>query len=76
MLHSLSNMLLLAYYIQGAKVVVQTDSDKTVKNIYFQINVMVRTFHTYPELLLIDATYKLNDQSADAFVCTHNSRWK
>ena len=40
--------------------VVFTESDSTVKSIYFQTKEMARMFDTYP-VLLIDANYKLND---------------
>ena len=52
----------------GAIVVIHTDSDKTVQSIYFQTKEMVRTFRAYPELLLIDATYKLNDLQMPLYV--------
>uniref|UniRef100_A0A1X7VBJ7 ZSWIM1/3 RNaseH-like domain-containing protein n=1 Tax=Amphimedon queenslandica TaxID=400682 RepID=A0A1X7VBJ7_AMPQE len=47
--------------VEGAKVVVFTDSDKTVRSIDFQTKEMIQTFQAYTELLLIDETYKYND---------------
>ena len=38
-----------------------TDSDNTLMGIMFQDGIMKTVFSAYPELLLVDATYKLND---------------
>ena len=38
-----------------------TDSDNTLMGIMFQNGIMKTVFSAYPELLLVDATYKLND---------------
>ena len=37
------------------------DENKILKGILFQTQEMHRSFAAYPELVLIDATYKLND---------------
>eukprot|EP00794_Sanderia_malayensis_P013300 gene13300-14673_t len=46
---------------QGAAVDVTVDDTGTVQAIYFQTKEMKSTFAAYPELVLVDATYKLND---------------
>lgn len=38
-----------------------TDSENTLTGIMFQDGIMKSVFSSYPELLLVDATYKLND---------------
>uniref|UniRef100_A0A1X7V8N3 ZSWIM1/3 RNaseH-like domain-containing protein n=1 Tax=Amphimedon queenslandica TaxID=400682 RepID=A0A1X7V8N3_AMPQE len=53
---------------EGAKVVLFTDSDKTVTSIYFQTKEIIQTFQAQPEILLIDATYKLNDLQMPLYV--------
>ncbi|XP_071527088.1 zinc finger SWIM domain-containing protein 3-like [Panulirus ornatus] len=40
---------------------VLVDEENVLKGIYYQDETMKRNFERYPELLLIDATYKLND---------------
>ena len=37
-----------------------TDDDNVLRSIYYQDNTMKAKFSSFPELLLIDATYKLN----------------
>ena len=43
----------------GASVEVYSDSEKNLKGIFFQDKQMLECFKAYPELLCIDATYKL-----------------
>ena len=43
----------------GACVEVFSDEDSNLKGLYFQDRQMVEVFQAYPELLCIDATYKL-----------------
>ena len=45
----------------GAEVVAIIDNDNILKAVYFQTQEMGKLFDSYPELLLINATYKLND---------------
>ncbi|KAK6178266.1 hypothetical protein SNE40_013072 [Patella caerulea] len=52
----------------GATVDAFTDSDDTLQAISFQTEEMRNTFSAYPELLLIDATYKLNDLRMPLYV--------
>ncbi|KAJ8971664.1 hypothetical protein NQ314_000589 [Rhamnusium bicolor] len=40
---------------------IMTDEVNTLQGIYFQTHQMKRCFSNYPELLLPDATYKLNN---------------
>lgn len=50
------------YFINvGAKVTVFVDEENTLQALYFQTKNMIDVFQSYPELLFIDATYKLND---------------
>ena len=44
------------------------DEDSMLKAIYFQTPEMKRVFESFPELLLIDATYKLNDLQMPLYV--------
>ena len=44
------------------------DEDSMLKAIYFQTSEMKRIFESYPELLLVDATYKLNDLQMPLYV--------
>lgn len=44
------------------------DEDSMLKAIYFQTSEMKRVFASYPELLLVDATYKLNDLQMPLYV--------
>ena len=52
----------------GSIVTAFVDDDKMLKAIYFQTKKMQDTFCTYPELLLIDTTYKLNDLRMPLYV--------
>ena len=45
----------------GSVVTTFCDEEDMLNAIYFQTSEMRSTFDSYPELLLIDATYKLND---------------
>lgn len=44
------------------------DEDSMLKAIYFQTSEMKKVFESYPELLLVDATYKLNDLQMPLYV--------
>lgn len=48
--------------VDGACVKIAHDAENVVCGIYFQDRRMKLTFDTYPEMLLFDATYKLNDR--------------
>lgn len=48
-------------FLLGSTVEVFTNSENTLTGIMFQDGIMKSVFSAYPELLLVDATYKLND---------------
>lgn len=54
--------------LTGASVEVIVDDSGTILAIYFQTREMRDTFQAYPELLLLDATYKLNDMRIPLYV--------
>jgi zinc finger SWIM domain-containing protein 3 len=54
--------------LTGAAVEVLVDESKTLQAIYFQSKEMMETFDGYPELLMVDATYKLNDLRMPLYV--------
>ena len=43
----------------GASVEVYSDKDNNFKGLFFQDKQMMEAFHAYPEVLCMDATYKL-----------------
>jgi len=47
---------------------VLVDESETLQAIYFQSKEMMETFDGYPELLMVDATYKLNDLRMPLYV--------
>lgn len=57
-----------SFSLTGSVVTAFTDKDDMLKAIYFQTSEMRTTFASYPELLLIDATYKLNDLNMPLYV--------
>lgn len=63
-------MYYLAYLLcfLGSVVTAFTDDDNTLKAIYFQASEMKSAFESYPEMLLVDATYKLNDLNMPLYV--------
>lgn len=63
-------MYYLAYLLcfLGSVVTAFTDDDNTLKAIYFQASEMKSAFKSYPEMLLVDATYKLNDLNMPLYV--------
>ncbi|KAK6169865.1 hypothetical protein SNE40_020840 [Patella caerulea] len=54
--------------IEGSSVDAFTDDNDTLQAIAFQTEEMRNTFAAYPELLLIDATYKLNNLRMPLYV--------
>lgn len=52
----------------GAVVDVSVDNDKNLKAIFYQTPAMQQNFRMYPELVMIDATYKLNDLRMPLFI--------
>ena len=54
--------------ILDATVRVFVDEDNVLKAIFFQTAEMKKIFESYPELLFIDATYKLNDLQMPLYV--------
>ena len=63
-------MYYLAYLLcsLGSVVIAFTDDDNTLKAIYFQASEMKSAFESYPEMLIVDATYKLNDLNMPLYV--------
>lgn len=61
-------LLLEMRKVRGAVVTAFTDEESMLKAIYFQIPEMRNMFESYRELLLIDATYKLNDLNMPLYV--------
>ena len=51
--------IMLFVISSGASVEVRCDADKNLKGIFFQDPAMMEAFQAYPELVCIDATYKL-----------------
>ena len=47
---------------------VLTDNDSVLRSIYYQDSTMQAKFRCFPELLLIDATYKLNNLNMAVFL--------
>jgi zinc finger SWIM domain-containing protein 3 len=48
-------------YSLGANVEVYIDNENKFKALFYQDQDMQDMFDCYPEILLVDATYKLND---------------
>lgn len=44
------------------------DHDDTLNAIYYQDDIMKKTFNAYPDLLMLDATYKLNDLRMPVYI--------
>ena len=53
------NIKYILLYYAGAVVEVNVDNDKNFKGLFFQDPQMISCFQAYPELLCVDATYKL-----------------
>uniref|UniRef100_A0A1X7TV94 MULE transposase domain-containing protein n=1 Tax=Amphimedon queenslandica TaxID=400682 RepID=A0A1X7TV94_AMPQE len=47
--------------IEGASIEVFTNSSGTLTGLFFQDGIMKSVYSAYPEMILVDATYKLND---------------
>jgi len=45
-----------------------TEDNNMLRSIYYQCNIMKAKFGKFPELLLVDATYKLNDLRIPVFL--------
>ena len=63
-----SQLYTFTLQLTGATVTAFVDEDSMLKAIYFQTPEMKRVFESFPELLLIDATYKLNDLQMPLYV--------
>ena len=62
-------IVVFIYSLSGSLVTAFTDEDNNMlKAIYFQTSEMRSVFASYPELLLIDATYKLNNLNMPLYV--------
>ena len=59
------NFLLL---FLDAKITTFVNDSNVLQAIYFQTSEMMDSFRTYPELVFIDATYKLNDLRMPLYV--------
>lgn len=55
-------------FIADAEITTFVDEENTVQAIYFQTGEMKGMFLSYPEVLFIDATYKLNDLQMPLYV--------
>jgi zinc finger SWIM domain-containing protein 3 len=62
----------LVILLSGAVVEVIADKNGLVNGIYFQDDVMRRMFEKFPELFMIDATYKLNELRLPLFIIMPN----
>ena len=56
------------YYFLDAEIITFVDDNNMLQEIYFQTKEMKDTFRSYPEILFIDATYKLNDLRMPLYV--------
>ena len=57
----LNYIILSCFFDAGSTVEFLCDEDKNLVGIVFQDGIMKSTFAAFPEVLLIDATYKLTD---------------
>ena len=58
----------LVYFYTGAIVEVSKDESDTLSSVYFQTQGWKNTYAQYPELVLIDATYKLNNLQMPLYI--------
>ena len=54
-------MIYISFNIVDSIVEIVKDEKNVLQGIYYQKKIMQEMFSNFPELLLIDATYKLND---------------
>lgn len=66
--NELEKLLNSMLQVPGARVEVLRDENNELVCIYFQDSRMVAMFNHYPELLLFDATYKLNNREMSLFI--------
>lgn len=66
--NELEKMLNCMLQLPGAKVEVLRDENNELVCVYFQDLRMLTMFNHYPELLLFDATYKMNNREMPLFV--------
>lgn len=66
--NDLESMVAEMTKIPGATIKVVTDEQQWVYSVHFQDNRMKKLFEMYPEVILIDATYKLNNRRMPLFV--------
>lgn len=55
-------------FLIGGMVEVYVDEEKHFKGLFYQDDEMRRMFESFPEILLADATYKLNNLRIPLFV--------
>ena len=60
-MHLRCDIFTVGFCIIGPTLEVFTDTESTLTGLMFQDNLMKSVFSSYPEVLLIDATYKLVD---------------
>ena len=70
--YELNNHLLLfwnlVFFSAGAIIELIVDKEKFITGFFFQTHEMQKIFDVYPEVLLIDATYKLINLGMPVFV--------
>ena len=54
--------------VLGAQVAVLVDDNKALRGLFFQDQSMIDTFNAYPEIIFVDATYKLLELSLPVFL--------
>ena len=54
--------------VLGAQVAVLVDDNKALCGLFFQDQSMIDTFNAYPEIIFVDATYKLLELSLPVFL--------
>lgn len=63
-----SSLLTAMRQVPGAKIDVAYDEDNELIGVYYQDARMAALFESYPEIVVFDATYKLNDRRMPLFL--------
>lgn len=66
--NELASMLKQMEKIPGAKIKVSVDENNQLIGIFFQDERMARIFEKYPEVVIFDATYRLNNRRMPLFI--------
>lgn len=63
------------FIVIGATVEVFADEENNFKGLFFQDQQMLDAFHAYPEIVFIDATYKLLELGLPTYLmlCEHSN---